>query len=110
MDENMLCDRRVCERTEFSRKVKLIVNNQQRCECTTNDISLGGIQMSTSQAVPNIKTGQKAQLSFQDQEDSQNLFNCHVTRVDGQSISVEIDRSQAAAFGKALTKGMLKRK
>jgi len=102
-------ERRVCDRTQLARQMRLQFTDGNTLDCLTEDISLGGVLMVSEKEVTEEKIGQNAKLFFVNEDQQSDEFSCLITRISGFHISIELDRKQAAAFGKVLTKGIFKR-
>jgi hypothetical protein len=102
-------ERRVCDRTQLARKMRLQLADGRVLDCITEDISLGGVLMAADEKWPEGLVGQGAELFIVHKGKQSAGFSCLITRATGLFISVELDRKLAAAFGKELTKGMFKR-
>ena len=101
-------DRRVCDRTRLTRQMRLQLADGNELNCLTEDISLGGVLMMSERELTEEQVGQNAKLFILHNNKQSDGFSCLITRITGCHISVELDRKQAAAFGKVLTKGMFK--
>ena len=101
--------RRVCDRTQLSRQVRLQLADDNMLDCLTEDISLGGVLMESKKELAGELVGQNAKLFIINADNPSDGFSCLITRITSCHISVELDRKQAVRFGKVLTKGMFKR-
>ena len=107
-------EKRTCQRIQLNRHVQVNLASGQVISGFTDDISLGGIKVSISEPIDDI--------ALQDSERSASLqikmidgrlsneFVCSVVRYGESSISLQMDRKKAAAFGLAITSGVLKKK
>ena len=107
--EQISNERRVCDRTQLARQMRLQLADGNELNCVTEDISLGGVLMASEKELAEEQVGQNANLFILHKDKQSEGFSCLITRITGFHISVELDRKQAAAFGKILTKGMFKR-
>ena len=107
-------EKRVCQRLELHREVTINLLNGRSISGSTDDISLGGIRVLTTESIDDIfskDVSQEATVqlgSGQMQESKQ--YPCTIVRHDENSVSLQMDKKKAASFSLALTRGSLKKK
>ena len=105
-------DRRVCERIDHNRVVVLKLDNSHELTGTTNDISLGGVCISTQETIEQKWLGQSVNLMVKGMDGELSPeFPCTIVRCDnGNTVCLQLDKDKAAQFGTMLTRGIFKRK
>lgn len=98
-------EKRRCERNHIQQNIKLHIEDLM-LSCISTDISLGGIALDCDSPVPDDICHKKAFFYL---DDSETKFNCTVIRNKENYIAIELDKKQAAIFGKQLTKKLLDR-
>lgn len=99
-------DKRVCERLNIQKELKLYLINNDMLECKSTDISLGGINLISNTSIDTNYLGTDAALTI---NEADKLFNCKIVRINDNQLAVEIDKKQAASFGMTLTQNMFTR-
>ncbi|MCW8929869.1 MAG: PilZ domain-containing protein [Gammaproteobacteria bacterium] len=107
-------DKRVCQRIELNKQIQLRLADGQIIYGTTEDISLGGLRIATSDTLDStiIRTSEQVamlQIKLLDGQLSPE-YPCHIVRCDAGYICLKLDKKKAASFGMMLTRGALKQK
>ena len=97
-------EKRSCERIPVRQNIKLQIEGGAYLECTSTDISLGGIALTCKAKIKGNLQGLKTRFSL---ENSSEKFDCTIVRQNSSHIAIEIDRKQAALFGKLLSRLLL---
>lgn len=104
-------DRRVCERIVLNRNVVVDLDNGQKINGVTVDISLGGVCISVNDNLNTDVRRQTANLFIKDREGNLSPeFPCTIVRQGENSLCLKLDRTKSSKFGIMLTKGLFKKK
>jgi len=99
-------EKRRCERNHIQQHIKLHIEGHAELACVSTDISLSGIALDCQTNLPSNLSNLNAFFYL---NDSETKFKCTVIRNKLNHIAIELDKKQAAIFGKQLTKKLLNR-
>ncbi len=103
-------ENRACSRVMFEKKVKLSLENGAAYDATTQNISLGGVNVFTTDE-HECQAGQSAFIQiYLDKNKSSQNFPCTLVRCEAKLISLRLDPRVVNSFGLLITKDILKQK
>ncbi|MCK5546589.1 MAG: GAF domain-containing protein [Rhodospirillaceae bacterium] len=104
-DDTAITGRRSWERLEYQTSMVLVMDDGQRFEGKTTDVSLSGVLLVTPIPPKGVKLGDKGKLHIVPAEEEL-IFSCQVMRATPEGIGLNFHDNNAT-FGMYITHGMM---